>query len=264
MAKKRFVKRNHRRYRKQGRPNKAKRYAIVKEMGYNGFHCFKEKVFKTYTITTDLDGAGMLSTSDPPTDGWSESSQTYQLSDLTDHLSYQGLFDEFRITGVSIKVFPLWDAASSIVQTAGETTGEIYNTVSPPAVVNTTATDIDSQTNSFQVPYIFWRIDKNDVTNPASVSAMMEKDPKFMRWNGTKKIYVQNPTVLALASNDPTEAVDVNNMIRRPVKSPWLSLQTGRSAKHMGLELGIMNAQPSSRHPINCVLTYYFQCKGNV
>lgn len=250
-------------YRKYGRKRafKEKRYGIVKQLNYNGFHCFKEKTFKELSFLTSGDGTAMLS-STTGTTGWSQKVPTWKLDDLTDIANYRGLFDEYRLTGVKLKFFPQWDNAATDVAIVHDTVGQ--ETLPSGGAGNTFDSETTGNNQSSNIPIFFYNKDRNEASNPSTLANMMEKDPKMVRWNKPISVYITNPTVLNPVVKDPNLAPSLTNQVRKPMRSPWLSLATGTPVEHLGLECGICSADVNTRYQCNVLVTYYFQCKGNV
>lgn len=228
------------------RPNKSSRYSIVKRMNYNGFHCFKEKYMFTFRMDTDANGDCANSTAGGT--GWGSPVYTNKLNQLGDITNYQNLFEQYRITGIKLKIFPN--------RTEALTPGES----SSPG-----GTQI-SETTYWPIPKLWYNYDNNDGVNPPDILTLMERDPKLVMIKDKPiSIYIRNPSVLSqgvmqtVASTAPTTSVTT-----RPLKSPWLNLTAdGVNVGHVGLEFGIFGAQPSTTFRLRTVATFYFQCKGN-
>lgn len=233
---------------KGGRVAKDKRYGIVKQLNYNGFHCFKEKFMKTLSMTATTDGDACYSPG-APGGGFGAASWKFQLNDLGDLADYGALFDQYRITGVKIKIFPQFTQSITPWSTTGS---DGTGTVATASVTQ-------------PLPNLWYTYDTNDANNPANIGAVLEKDPKMVRFNKPVSIWIANPHVLSTTTKDANSSINVGNMVRRPVRSPWLAFTTdGTSTSHLGVELGLFGAQASQRYNMRAVVTYYFQTKGNV
>lgn len=228
------------------RQNKSSRYSIVKELNYNGFHCFKEKYMTTLAMTCDGNGDCALTTTVGA--GWSSPCWQFKLNQLGDVTNYQNMFDQYRITGVKMKIFPNHTNAAYPGSTTGtDGTGTVTTTYLPQPI-----------------PKFWYVYDANDAGNPGSMASAMEKNIKTLSFTDRPiSIYIKNPCALSTTTVDPSSAVNITNMTRRPVKSPWLNLDTGIGVGHLGIEMGLFGAQATQRYNPRCVITFYFQTKGN-
>lgn len=231
--------------RPRARVNKSSRYSVVKSLNYNGFHCFKEKMMTTLALTCDASG-DCAATTELGT-GWSDDVYQFQLNTLGDVTHYQALFEQYRITGVKLKIFPNANVATTDGTTTGtDGTGNVATAYAPTPI-----------------PKFWWNYDFNETTNPATIEKLMEKNVKTTTFDRPITIYIKNPTILSTTTLDPSEDISTTNMIRRTVKSPWLNLtDEGIACGHLGVEFGLFGAQPTARYTPRMVVSYYFQCKG--
>ncbi len=221
-------------YRRKNQRYNSRKYGIVKQMNYNGFHCYKEKVFQQVTLAPGIDGSCAFGGTP-----WAGDVKQFVFSDITDSANLVQLHDEYRITAIKLKVFPVWTSADA----------------------DTSTTPLSQHVGN--CPVLWYNYDFNDATNPSSFGSLMERAPKTVLFDKPISIFIKNPHVLALTSNDPSLPVDITNMVRRPKRSPWLGT-THPNVAHLGLQWGLFGAPPNGSLRVNTVMTYYFQCKGQL
>ena len=232
-------------YKKKGyKTSKKAKFSMVKQLNYNGFHCFKEKFMTTFPLTCDGNGDCAFTTGVGT--GWSSPVYQFKLNQLGDVTHYQNMFDQYRITGIKMKIFPNSTVSGTVASTTGtDGTGTVATAFLPQPI-----------------PKLWYTYDADDSGNPASVLALFEKDVKTRTFNRDITIYIKNPCALSTTTKDPSSIVDVSNMVRRPIKSPWINT-SDPDVGHLGIEWGLFGAQATQRYNPRVVLTYYFQCKGN-
>lgn len=224
---------------------KKRKYGITKSLNYNGYHTFKERCVGTVTFETAADGSAyqVQSVTFNPS-STAKTSWMFALNDMADFGSYQRLFQSAMLTGVHLKIFPNHNVSSTLV------------TVNP-----TTETH-----QAYQLPTLLWKNDTNSVGQPSSFQNLMKRDPHNRYFTKPIHMYIKNPAVFTLQNVEPDGATNVGNMVRQPKIRQWLNIDgnvnaAGGTVQHAGLNMGIMNATPSSIIPYKFIATYYFQCK---
>lgn len=247
-----------------------KKFGIAKSLGYSGFHCFKEKTsgFLTIGPSSPTDSTSpvlnnlLINGTNMPDAQWK-----FNINQIGDLANYQGLFQQFRITGVKIKFYPCHN--SSMYPSVGTETPDLNTTEYDGG----TATGITTRTRpsspsdpgpnpiadanevntvSKCIPNLVWDYDStvNAAPYPATFSKFLEHDPKFRRLTNPFSIYLKPKLRSDTASF--TGAKD----------GEWCNLASvsAQNYNYTGLLMGGHNVE--SRTNVQFIMTYYFQCKN--
>lgn len=226
-------------------PKKAK-FSVAKSLGYKGFHCFKESASGQLTIT-----GSPASPNSPDVQEIKINSQTYStwrfnLNQVSDWRNYQNLFQQFRVTGVAIRIFPAHNSSSFLTNTT-------YSDTTPAVTGTAVAT-------TRPIPSIVYKVDPNDVVDPSTFNSLLEKDPKYMTLDRVRKIYLKPK--LTMVQAEGTALSESHLVNTNSVK--WANLDKLEAAPstlydYHGLDMGTMGCEGSVT--MQFVITYYFQCK---
>lgn len=242
--------------RKRRRPNKRGRrriaaktkYTVAKMLGYNGFHCFKEATSGSLTITGSPGSPNSPSVQEIKINGQTYPTWRFNLNQINDWANYARLFQQARVTGVSIKVFPAHNISgyltnSVITSPGGTVSGNSVSTVRP-------------------IPTLVYKFDPNDHANPSSFENLLEKDPSFLYLDGKPhSIFVKNPKLNMVTAEGSlvTDSVFVTTNSTKWINLGKLAAAPDVKYDYTGLDMGTMGCEGSVTMPI--VVTYYFQCK---
>lgn len=234
--------RKGRRYRTRPKFNKNRKFAAVKELNNAGFHQFKETISQNVAFTTDNRGKSMWSSAA----GTGFNQATGGIWTLNDILStqmdaYKVLFNQYRITGIRMKLFPGFNVASTdTVDTTGES---VY---------------------AENLPRLYLKTDYANVTNPATWADYLSTNPKVFRFNKPLTIWLK-PRIQQPVTADTESSLDVTNMRRVVAKLQRWCSSTTMDINHGGVKLGLsMGDVPSSNISFDAVTTFYFQMKQNL
>jgi len=232
-------------WRRSGYVPNAKKFGIAKSLGYAGFHCFKEKSIGTLSISPETGTTNNFKLDDLRINnlGLTNNQWMFNINQVKQWEQYQALFQQFRITGVKIKIYP------GITQSMdGQTTdGGNVTTYSGRSI-----------------PNLVYKFDPNDNIAWSNFVECMTSDPKIVQTNRPLSLYMKPKLMVA---DYQTSNIQNDNVITDSVK--WcnfdkVNAQTGDPATpppytYTGLDMGCMNCD--GRQTMNFVITYYFQCK---
>jgi len=245
MPKYRSKRKFKRRVRKKYIPKKQK-FGTLKSLNYKGFHCFKEKASGVLTITGSPGAPNSQIVQNIEINGQNYSTWRFNLNQINDIVNYKNLFQQGRLTGVSIKFFPPHTESSYLINykntdAAGNPSGASVATSRP-------------------IPTLVYKFDPNDVAAPTSFANLLEKEPKFLYLNRPRSLYLKPKLLMVQGEGSLASASTFVNT--KSVK--WLDMNQVTAAPdvtydYCGMDMGTMNCQGSVQIPM--VLTYYFQCK---
>lgn len=237
-------------YRKKFNPRwrKKQRFTVAKSLGYKGFHCFKEAASGSLTITGTPGSPNSETVQEIKINGETYPTWRFNLNQINDIRNYKNLFQQARLTGVQIKIFPSHNASSyltnsTILDAAGDPAGTSTSTFRP-------------------IPSLVYKFDPNDHTNPSSFENLLEKDPRFVYLNGTypRKIYIKPRLRMVQAEGLLlTDSILANTKCAKWINLDKLEDAPSSTYDYAGLDMGSMGCHGTVTMPI--VLTYYFQCK---
>lgn len=169
-----------------------------------------------------------------------------QFRHIVNVVEFSGLFDRYKINGVSFKIIP------------------IVNTyLAAPGVATNTGTTIDRTNSSVCMPLVHWVIDYEDVVVPLASQAGIDRlrqynNYKVVRFDGSNKIAKRfwKPKILVGAQADDN-AANITSFTR---KAPWINTaQT--NVDHMGLKgiIEILNPTTSAAYVnLKVEVKFYF------
>lgn len=218
------------RYRRRPRKvmrRKPRKVAVRRNRLQRQVHMFKRIVnLGQYTASIT---SGSVPTISPVSKAFS-----FQLSDLPNVSEYTSLFDQYKITGIKLRIVP---------RTAMTTQGVVTGTTAPVGYGQ-----------------VVTAIDYDDAANPIAKDTLLEYGSA--KYTSSNKIHSRyfKPKVLNAVW------VNIASTGYSPVKAPWID-QANNNLPHYGLKMWIdapENSGGGSNSSISydVYATYYFMCKN--
>lgn len=202
-------------------------WALAKKLELKtGVHNFKEKIFDSITMNSDVNGNFFSATN-------------FFYQDAPDYTSYTRIFKAYQICGVKIKY---------IIQNVDTSTGTTLDNLAATSNILTT----------HNTPSCVMVYSPTDSVTPTSMASLLEtKGARLQRLNnGVISKYIRPKPLVKLYNG----TLDTDYKIPNFNKNTWISTNES-DLQHYALKEGWTGLNPNVVYQIQRVRTYYFKFK---